>query len=89
MSSDIVEADNQFLLSAREVILLPNSSDDIVETVDEALQPDSYSIQNEEVGRSILERLKNLNAEHGTEISGRLGRYFATKYAAKLGATNS
>jgi putative glycosyltransferase (TIGR04372 family) len=89
LSSDIVEADNQFLLSAREIILLPNSADDIAETVAEALRPHSYSIQHEEVGRSILERLKSLNAEYGTEISGRLGRYFATKYAPQLGETNS
>ena len=84
LSSDIVQADNQFLLSAHEVTLLPNSADDITETVTEALRPDGYSVEREEIALSTLEKFSKLNEKYKTEISGQLGRYFAMKHAQQL-----
>ena len=87
-SSDIVEADNQFLLSAHEITLLPNSADDMVATVTEALQPGTYSTEREDIARSILEKFDNLNTKYGTKISGQMGRYFAMKHAQHLNPIN-
>ena len=88
-SSTVIEADNQFLLAVHEIVLLPNSADDIVETVAEALQPDSYSVEREEVARSVVGEYERLNARYATKSSGRLGRYFAMKHAQQLRPANA
>jgi putative glycosyltransferase (TIGR04372 family) len=84
LSSELVHADNQFLLSAHDVTLLPNDPDEIAETVAEALQPDNYKVEQEHVARSVLDQFDRLNHRHGTLISGRFGRYFAMKHASQL-----
>jgi putative glycosyltransferase (TIGR04372 family) len=89
LSSTIVEADNQFLLAANDVVLVPNSADDILETVREALDSRHYAVDHEDIGRAVLKRFKTLNATCGTDISGQLGRYFAVKYAQQLAPAES
>jgi len=84
LGTDVVHCDHQFLMEREGITLLPNEADDITETVREALSPATYSVPNEAAADQVLAQFAELNRKHDRGISGRLGRYFAMKHAAKL-----
>ena len=81
-SDEIINADNQFLLSRAGVRLRSNEPDDLLETVREALWPNLTP--REQVADAVIAAFGRLNQKHSAEISGRLGRFYAAKYAGTL-----
>lgn len=84
LGSDLVHHDHQFLLERAGISLIPNEPDDIVETVMEALAPQSYRVRQAALAERVCSTFDELNRKHDVGISGRLGRYFAMKYARQL-----
>jgi putative glycosyltransferase (TIGR04372 family) len=84
LGSDLVHHDHQFLLERAGISLIPNEPDDIVETVMEALAPQSYRVRQAALAERVCATFAELNRQHDVGISGRLGRYFAMKHARQL-----
>jgi putative glycosyltransferase (TIGR04372 family) len=84
LGSDLVHRDHQFLLERAGISLLPNDPDDIIETVLEALSPSTYRVPDANLADRVRATFDELNRRHNLSISGRLGRYFAMKYAPQL-----
>jgi putative glycosyltransferase (TIGR04372 family) len=84
LGSDLVHCDHQFLLERAGISLIPNEPDDIVETVMEALAPRSYRVRQPAVADRVCATFDEFNRRHDVGVSGRLGRYFAMKYAGHL-----
>lgn len=84
LGSDVVHRDHHFLLERAGITLLPNQPDEIVETVREALSPSTYSLSNLGAADKVCANFDELNQEFKVGISGKIGRYFAAKYADKL-----
>ena len=67
------------------VSLIPNDPEDIVETVREALSPSTYPVTiAPSCGPGLQPPSTSSIGNIDRGISGRLGRYFAMKYAAQL-----
>jgi putative glycosyltransferase (TIGR04372 family) len=84
LGTDVVHLDHQFLLDRAGISLVPNEPDDITETVLEALAESSYQVADEDLAERVCAAFAELNYRYKVGISGRLGRYFAAKYAARL-----
>lgn len=84
LGTDVLHCDHQFLLERAGISLVPNRPDDIVETVREALAPAEYRVKDEALADKVCDTFDNLNRRYHRSISGRLGRYFAAKYADYL-----
>ena len=84
LGSSLVYCDHHFLLEAAGVSLIRNDPDDIVETVREALSPSLYQEQDPAMSSRVKVAFKTFNERYDRGISGNLGRYYATKYAAQL-----
>jgi len=84
LGSDLVHHDHQFHLERAGISLIPNEPDDIVETVLEALAPQTYRVRQAALAERACSTFDELNRQHDVGISGRLGRYFAMKYARQL-----
>lgn len=84
LGTDVPHLDHQFLLDREGLTLIPNEPDDIVETVREALSPSTYQVEDVALADKVCAHFDDLNRRHNVGISGRLGRYFAMKYASKL-----
>ncbi len=84
LGSDMIHHDHQFLLEGAGISLIPNDPDDIVETVREALSPSTYQVKDSALADRVCGVFEELNRQYDRGISGRLGRYFAVKYAAQL-----
>jgi len=84
LGTDVLHCDHQFLLDRAGISLIPNQPDDIVETVREALAPAEYRIKDEALADKVCGAFDELNRRYDRSISGRLGRYFAAKYAGHL-----
>jgi putative glycosyltransferase (TIGR04372 family) len=82
--SDLIYSDQQFHFERHGLSLVANSSEDIIETVREALSPSTYSVACAEAADRTCAAFDELNRRYGRGISGRLGRYFAMTYAAQL-----
>lgn len=81
LATDVLHCDHQFLLDRAGISLIPNQPDDIVETVREALAPAEYRVKDEALADKVCDTFDDLNRRYDCSISGRLGRYFAAKYA--------
>ncbi len=84
LGTDVIHLDHHFLLERAGISLLPNDPDDIVETVREALAPSTYRVKNAALADDVCAAFNELNRKYDVGISGRLGRYFAMKYAPQL-----
>jgi putative glycosyltransferase (TIGR04372 family) len=84
LSSNLVHADQHFLLEKAGIDLIHNKPIDIIETVREALNPDDYTTPGVDFGDRVRQEFDRLNREHVVDISGRLGLYFAVTYAHEL-----
>jgi putative glycosyltransferase (TIGR04372 family) len=84
LGSDLIHHDHQFLLERAGISLIPNEPDEIVETVMEALAPQSYRVREAALAERVCATFDELNHRHDVGISGRLGRYFAMKHARRL-----
>ena len=84
LGTDVVHYDHYSLFERAGISTVPNESDDIVETVREALAPSNYSVTDEALADKVCAVFDELNRRSNRGISGRLGRYFAAKYASLL-----
>lgn len=84
LSSDLVHADQHFLLEKAGVDLVHNTPADITEATQEALNPHQYTTSDADLGEKVRAEFDRLNREHVVDISGRLGLHFATRYAHEL-----
>ncbi len=84
LGSDVVHRDHQFLLEPAGITLVPNEPDDMIETVREALSPSTYRVASPEFADEVCATFDALNQKYHRGISGRIGRYFAMKYASQL-----
>lgn len=84
LGTNVVHLDHHFLLEREELSLIPNDPDDIVETIREALSPSTYRVEDPDLADKVCAKFEELNRDHDIGISGRLGRYFAMKYASQL-----
>lgn len=84
LGSDIVFYNHHFLFERAGISLIPNEPDDIIQTVRESLSPSTYQVQNSELANQVRDHFNEISNQYGREITGRLGLYFAAKYAAQL-----
>jgi len=84
LGTEVVHRDHQFLLEFAGISLIPNEPDDITETVREALSPATYRVRDAAAADAVAAVFDELNERHNLSISGKLGRYFAAKYASRL-----
>ena len=84
LGSDIIHLDHHFLLERAGITLLSLEPDDIVEAVREALSPSTYHVSDAGLAARVYREFDELNQQFKLGISGRLGRYYSAKYAAKL-----
>jgi putative glycosyltransferase (TIGR04372 family) len=84
LATDILHCDHQFLLKQAGISLVPNEPDDIIETVNEALSPAAYRVNDPAAADRVGATFDMLNRKFDRDISGRLGQYFAAKHASSL-----
>lgn len=84
VEGDLVYADHQFLLERAGIELIPNTPEEIAETVKEALALDTYRTDNAAIGQKVREKFHQLNREHRLGSEANIGLFFAAKYAHEL-----
>ncbi len=84
LSSNLVHADQQFLLERSGIDVIGNSPDDITETVLEALAPEASAGQASEKAETVIHLFDGLVSKYELDMSGRLSTYYAEKYFDEL-----
>lgn len=84
LSSNLVYADHQHLISKERIILLRNTPDEIAETVMEALRGSAYTLPNMIQAKKARQMFFELNETYARNISGKIGLYFAEKHRNAL-----